>query len=76
MALSSGDIKQILIEKSDEFKKLYDKHQNFEKRLSQLHGRLYLTSAEELEVTEIKKKKLNLKDRMQLHIERYRAGGH
>ncbi len=73
MGLSSANIKEMLIKENFDFKRLYSEHQNYEKRLGQLQGRSYLTSEEEREMTEMKKKKLNLKDQMQIFIEQYRA---
>ena len=73
MGLRGADIKEMLIKENFDFKRLFSEHQSFEKRLDQLQGRSYLTSEEEREMTELKKKKLILKDQMQIFIEQYRA---
>jgi uncharacterized protein YdcH (DUF465 family) len=73
MAMSFTDLKQRLISENREFAKLHEKHQDFEKRLDVLLGYSFLTSEEEREMAELKKQKLQLKDKMQLMIERYRT---
>jgi len=74
MTIDTAEVKELLITRNHEFKSLYEKHQSYEKRLSQLSKRNFLTSEEEREVTELKKRKLNLKDRMQMFIEEYLSG--
>ena len=73
MAMSASNIKEKLISESVEFKRLYDRHQSCEKRLDVLNSHTYLTSDEEREMADIKKRKLNLKDKMQRLIEKYKA---
>ncbi|HUX06131.1 MAG TPA: YdcH family protein [Acidobacteriota bacterium] len=70
--MTSAEIKEILLEKDAKFKKLYEKHQGYERRLDQLNKRPFLSAAEDREKMEIKKQKLFLKDQMQFHIEKYR----
>jgi len=70
--MTSAEIKGILLENNVNFKKLYEKHQNYERRLDQLNKRPFLSAAEEREKLEIKKQKLNLKDKMQIQIVKYR----
>lgn len=72
MAMSSGDIKQALMNQSNEFKRLHEEHQSYEHRLSQLQDRFYLSTQEEMEMTKLKKRKLILKDQMQHMILRYK----
>lgn len=74
MALNSSDIRDLLVKENNEFKRLHDQHQNYERRLDQLTKRSYLTTDEEFEISELKKKKLNLKDQMFAIIENYRVG--
>ena len=73
MVMSVTDVKQKLIRENVEFKRLYDRHQDYEKRLDVLHGHVYLTSDEEREMAELKKHKLHLKDQMQILIEKFRS---
>lgn len=72
MAISSSALKEVLASKNNEFKQLYETHQSYEKRLEQLSGRPHLNSDEEMEVAELKKKKLFLKDQMYQMMEKYR----
>ena len=71
MALSSSAIKEVLAKENIEFKKLYETHKSYEKRLDQLIRRPYLSTAEEMEISELKKKKLILKDQMLVMMEQY-----
>ena len=70
--MTSAEIKGILLENNVNFKKLFYKHHNYERRLDQLNKRPFLSASEEREKLEIKKQKLSLKDKMQIHIEKYR----
>ena len=72
MAMSSSGLKETLAKENHEFKQLYETHQSYEKRLDQLNGRPYLSSDEEFEVLELKKKKLVIKDQMHMMIEQFR----
>jgi len=45
---------------------LQKEHQGHEKRLAELNGKAWLTPDEELEVRQLKKLKLRIKDRMEL----------
>jgi uncharacterized protein YdcH (DUF465 family) len=71
--MTSAEIKELLLQRDIEFKRLHDRHQGFERRLDQLNKRTFLSSDEEREKMEIKKQKLSIKDQMQLFIERYRV---
>jgi len=71
MSVSSGEIKQILINENEEFKKLFKKHQAFENDLEEMNKRPYLTTQEQMEVTNIKKHKLILKTQMEQIIQEY-----
>ena len=48
---------------------LREQHSGLERRLTELHGRLFLTPSEEIEVRRIKRAKLVAKDRIQ-HLSR------
>ena len=71
MSVTPDEIKQILKEENTEFKELFDKHQNYEKDLEKMNGRPYLTSQEQIAITNIKKHKLALKLRMEEMIQEY-----
>jgi uncharacterized protein len=72
MAMSSSAMKETLAKENNEFKQLYETHQSYEHRLDQLNKRNYLSNDEEMEMSELKKKKLILKDQMLVIMERYR----
>ncbi|GAB7022947.1 hypothetical protein [Salidesulfovibrio brasiliensis] len=61
-----------LQEEDGEVKALYDQHLQYEQLLNQLESKSYLSSAEEQEVKEIKKKKLAGKTKLQAILEKYR----
>jgi len=71
MSVSSDEIKQLLIEENDAFKKLYQKHQSYEQVLEKMNERPYLTTQEQMEATNIKKHKLMLKTQMEQIIQEH-----
>lgn len=76
MEISTNDtLKQELFNKNQVFRDLVQKHQNYEKRLSQLADLTYPNDEELLEETTLKKKKLILKDEihemMQNHLQNH-----
>ena len=64
--------KNLLIEKDPEINQIYLSHQECETALMEFQGKHYLSEEEELQVKEIKRKKLALKDQMQLIISNYK----
>ena len=52
-------------QQSDELKQLAAQHQDLDEKLTQLSSRHYLSEPEQLEETTLKKRKLQLKDRME-----------
>ena len=65
-------IKEILIEKNDEFKEIYLKHKEFEEQLYEHNNKSVRTEKDLIEEQNIKKRKLKLKDKMQKHIVEFR----
>lgn len=57
-------LKEIMIVKDAEFKKLYEQHKKHEETLNVLKCKPVLSETEKLEEKELKKMKLALKDRM------------
>lgn len=55
-----------LLASDDEFRRLHDEHQYFERRLEELQSKSSLSEEDELEAKSIKRQKLWLKDRMEL----------
>jgi len=65
-------IKEIMIVKNAEFKKLYEEHKKHEETLKILKFKPVLSETEKLEEKELKKMKLVLKDRMYQMMAEYR----
>ncbi|WP_018125422.1 DUF465 domain-containing protein [Desulfovibrio oxyclinae] len=57
-----------------ELKALYEQHVQYEKLLNKLEAKSYLSSAEQQEVKELKKKKLAGKTKLQSMLEHYVTG--
>lgn len=70
--MSDEGLKKELIETDDEFRRLYEEHQNYERRLDQIHGRSFASPEDEHEVKQIKLHKLSLKDQMAQILRSYR----
>ena len=69
----SQDLKEVLLQTDEEFHHLAAKHHELEDRLHQLTAKQYLSGSEQLEEVNLKKRKLQLKDRME-DILRQRRG--
>ena len=63
-----------LLEINEEYKRLNEQHREFESRLTSLTSKATLSDDEQLEETTLKKKKLQLKDRMEAIARETRAG--
>ena len=68
------DLKYLLIETNQEFRELASKHHNLDDRLHELEGKHYLSDTEQFEEVSLKKRKLQIKDRMELILRQHRAG--
>ena len=68
------DLKHLLIETNDEFRQLASKHHTLDDRLHELEAKHYLSDAEQFEEVSIKKRKLQVKDQMELILRNYRSG--
>ena len=71
--MDEGAVKDYLMKNDQRFRELADEHQEFEQQLQQYSGKAFLTPDEQFQETVIKKKKLALKDQMQLLIHRYKT---
>jgi hypothetical protein len=67
------ELKKELIEADDEFRRLHEEHQNFERRLGELTLKSLPSEEDELEEKKIKLQKLRLKDRMEAIARAHRA---
>jgi uncharacterized protein YdcH (DUF465 family) len=59
------DLKHLLLETNEEYRRLASKHHELDDRLHELITKHYLSDAEQLEEVTLKKRKLQLKDRME-----------
>lgn len=62
--MEEKELKELLLKENDEFRKAFQEHQKYEKKLEKFKKKSFLTEEERLEEKELKKKKLALKDRM------------
>jgi len=67
------DLKHLLIETNQEFRELASKHHSLDDRLHELESKHYLSDAEQFEEVSLKKRKLNLKDRMESILREHRT---
>ena len=67
------DLKHLLIETNPEFRELASKHHNLDDRLHELEAKHYLSSDEQFEEIAIKKRKLHIKDQMEMMLRDYRG---
>ena len=68
------DLKNLLLETNDEFRRLASMHHELDERLVRLESKHYLSSDEQIEEVTLKKKKLHLKDQMEEILRAYRQG--
>jgi len=68
----SQDLKQVLLQTDEEFHQLADKHHELEGRLQELTTKPYLSEPEQVEEVTLKKRKLQIKDRMEDILRRHR----
>jgi uncharacterized protein YdcH (DUF465 family) len=74
--MSQNDsLKQELLDTDDEYRRLFEEHQNFERRLETLHQKSFPSQEDEQEEKRIKLQKLRLKDRMQVILRAHRETG-
>jgi uncharacterized protein YdcH (DUF465 family) len=66
------DLKDQLLQKDEEFHNLFARHHELEDRLHELTTRPYLSEPEQFEEVTLKKRKLQLKDRMEDILRRHR----
>lgn len=73
MPTDSNEQEAQLLSSDDEFRQLAAKHQELEQRLKELAEKHYLSEPEQLEEVTLKKRKLQLKDRMEDIRRRHRT---
>ena len=73
MPTDVSELRTYLMQSDEEFRTLARQHHELEERLQSLSSKSYLTNAEQLEETTLKKKKLHLKDQMEEILRRQRS---
>lgn len=68
------DLKHLLLETNDEYRRLATKHHELDDRLHELSSKHYLSDTEQIEEVSLKKRKLQLKDRMEEIVRGHRNG--
>jgi uncharacterized protein YdcH (DUF465 family) len=66
------DLKAELIKTDDEFRRLHEEHQQYEKRLQEINQKSLLSQEDEIEEKKIKLHKLTLKDHMEQILRAHR----
>ena len=66
------DLRAVLLETDPEFSNLAQQHHQLEHRLHELTAKHYLSEPEHVEQVTLKKRKLQLKDRMELILRQHR----
>ena len=71
----SPDLKELLLQTDEEFHQLAVQHHELDDRLHQLTAKPYLSEPEQVEQVTLKKRKLQIKDRMEDILRRHRQTG-
>ncbi len=70
--IGEAELRQQLLTKDEEFKRLAAEHQSYDSQLELLNRRHHLSDEERLQEVTLKKKKLLLKDQMYSIVQRYK----
>jgi len=73
MSVDTHQLRDLLLQSDQEFRELAFKHHELDDRLHELSSRTYLTETEQVEEVQLKKRKLQLKDRMEHILQSHRA---
>ena len=65
-AADPQEVKELLLQSNDQYRQLAEQHYQLDHRLHELHGKHYLSDTEQVEQVTLKKRKLALKDRMEV----------
>ena len=69
--LGEAELRQQLLSRDEEFRKLAAEHQSYDEQLEHLSRRHHLSADERMQEITLKKKKLMLKDQMYSIVQRY-----
>jgi uncharacterized protein YdcH (DUF465 family) len=70
MAIASQDVRQSLLVRDSEFRRLAEEHSRCESQLEAIHEQSYLNSDDLIQEAVLKKRKLRLKDQMEMIVVR------
>ncbi len=70
--LGEAELREHLMTKNEEFRRLAAEHQAYSEQLEKLTSRHYLSEEERLQEVTLKKKKLMLKDQMYSMVQKFR----
>jgi uncharacterized protein YdcH (DUF465 family) len=73
MSQDARSLRDRLLAQSEEYRRLDEQHHEYESRLVALTGKAVLSDEEQVEETTLKKKKLQVKDRMEAIARQARA---
>jgi uncharacterized protein YdcH (DUF465 family) len=73
MSVDTHQLRELLLQSDEEFRELALKHHELDDRLHELSSRPYLSESEQLEEVQLKKRKLQLKDKMEHILRRHRT---
>ena len=65
------DLRRALVEQNEEYRRLMSEHASCESRLQELQGKATLDDIEKVETVNIKKQKLQIKDRMEAIVRQH-----
>ena len=74
MAQAPDVLRSSLLSQNDEYRRLNEQHHEYESRLLSLTQKAVLNDDEQIEEVTLKKKKLQLKDRMEAIARQFREG--
>jgi uncharacterized protein YdcH (DUF465 family) len=73
MSVDAHQLRDLLMQSDQEFRELALKHHELDDRLHELSSRAFLSETEQFEEVQLKKRKLQLKDRMEGILQRHRT---
>ncbi len=68
------ELRRRLLQSDEEYRQLASQHHDLDEKIHDLTARHYLSQPEQVEETTLKKKKLQLKDQMELILRRHSLG--
>lgn len=72
MSVDTHQLRELLLQSDQEFRELALKHHELDDRLHDLSSRAFLSETEQVEEVQLKKKKLQVKDKMEDILRRHR----